>query len=310
MKSLSIAITVLIGFICCSCDAIIEVPDISNDTVVALAPLEGSVVESNAVSFLWEDTADAERYRIQVATPNFQNASQILTDSLVSRTNFSRELLPNSYEWRVRAENSGFASDYTTNTFAVQEPAEFSDNVVILDSPQENFLSLQSDVTFSWGDINATDNYRFQLIDASGNINVEQDLSESNLIINIDDGSYTWRIRAEMGDETTLYSSRRLRVDATAPNTPVLSMPANMSSQTETQVNFSWMREDVAGTAEFDSIFVYRDQGLTMLEFKDESINKSHSEVLLSGSYFWNLKAYDEAGLESAFSETFSFTIN
>jgi hypothetical protein len=34
-----------------SCDAIIEVPDITNDTVVVLAPLEGALIESNAISF-------------------------------------------------------------------------------------------------------------------------------------------------------------------------------------------------------------------------------------------------------------------
>lgn len=293
-----------------SCDAIIEVPDIKNETVVVLAPLEGALIESNAISFFWEETIDAERYRFQVATPNFEMAIQILTDSLINNTNFSKSLSPGNYEWRVRAENSGFETVYTTNSFTVQEPAQFSDNIVVLNAPQDNFLSLQSEVNFNWEDITGTDNYRFQLIDISGSTIIEQELSNSNFTTTISDGRFTWQVRAEMGTEVTNYSSRQIRVDATEPNMPLLSMPNNMTSQTDTQVNFSWSREDLNGTAEFDSIFVYNNEALTMLEFKDESLNKTHNEILLSGSYFWNVKAYDDAGYESDISETFSFTIN
>jgi hypothetical protein len=78
-----------------SCEAIF-VEDISDRTVVLLAA-----------------------YQIQIATPNFQNASQILLDSISIETSFTKELVAGSYEWRVKASNSDYTTNYSSNAFIV-----------------------------------------------------------------------------------------------------------------------------------------------------------------------------------------------
>ncbi|MCD2260795.1 hypothetical protein [Psychroserpens luteolus] len=104
-----------------ACDDIIEVEDISQDTITVLAPTSNSTLAVGNVIFSWNDVQYAESYRLQLATPNFENASQILLDSTVTSTNFSKLLELGNYEWRVRAENSGFQTAYSTQNFTVEE---------------------------------------------------------------------------------------------------------------------------------------------------------------------------------------------
>lgn len=104
-----------------SCDDIIEVPNISNEQVTVLAPTDNSTLNSNNVTFTWEPLEDAESYHVQVATPNFENAIQIVKDSTLTGTHFSMILDYDSYEWRIRAENAGYATAYTQQGFTIEE---------------------------------------------------------------------------------------------------------------------------------------------------------------------------------------------
>ncbi|WP_299548455.1 fibronectin type III domain-containing protein [Seonamhaeicola sp.] len=104
-----------------SCDEIIEVADISDKTVEILAPTNNSVIDATSVSFTWNALEDAESYKLQIATPDFENAVQIVVDSTLANTSFIKTLAPGTYEWRLRAENSGYQTQYTINGFTVSE---------------------------------------------------------------------------------------------------------------------------------------------------------------------------------------------
>ena len=213
-----------------SCEDILEVPDISSQTVAILAPTDGSALTTNAVNFNWESVEDATAYNVQIATPNFENAVQLVLDSVIPvdslgqvTTQINIDLFNGPYQWRVKALNSGFETEYTVNGFQV---------------------------------------------------NGDQDL------------------------------------DLVPPNTPQLVSPANGVSQTESTVNFSWTREDVPGTAERDSIFIFSDETLQNLTTKALGANKSFSTTLGDGTYYWFVQAFDAAGNESGASTTFNFTIS
>lgn len=212
-----------------SCEDILEVPDISNQSVSILAPEEGSIIQNNDVTFNWQLVADATAYNVQIATPNFESTVQILLDSIIQedtlgnvRTNITQTLLNGNYTWRIRAQNSDYETPYTINTFEVD------------------------------------------------------------------------------GDEN---------LDVTPPNTPQLVAPANGASQSEAEVNFSWTREDVAGTAERDSIFIFSEENLQNLSTKALGANKAFSTNLATGTFYWFVRAYDAAGNESDPSTTFNLTI-
>ena len=117
----------VIGFFT-ACEDIVEVPDISNEEVVLVAPLEGSTVNQDLVSFTWNQVYEATEYKVQVATPNFENAAQVVVDTLVKvdstfiGTRISKTLVNASYEWRVQALNSGYTTGYSISSFSVDAP--------------------------------------------------------------------------------------------------------------------------------------------------------------------------------------------
>lgn len=117
MKKLFLII-ILVGFI--ACDDIIEVVDISKETISILAPKNGSVIDTTRVIFTWESIEDAENYHLQVASPAFENASQILVDTLITKSNYTVNLDVANYEWRIRAENSDYQTNYMMSSFLVQ----------------------------------------------------------------------------------------------------------------------------------------------------------------------------------------------
>jgi len=218
---------VLLGW---GCEDILEVPDISNATVVILAPMDSSVVTTNAVGFNWEKVEEATAYRVQIATPDFENTVQIVLDSIVVEdtlgnlaTRIDQELVNGTYTWRVRAQNSDYETVYTVSSFQVD------------------------------------------------------------------------------GDD---------ELDVTPPNTPQLAAPANGASLSQSSVSFTWTREDIAGTAERDSIYIFSDESLTNLTTKALGANKTYTTSLTSGTFYWYVRAFDAAGNQSDPSSTFNFTIS
>lgn len=117
MRNMGIILLVIWVFV--ACDDIIEVVDISDKTVAILAPTNGSVVDTTFVNFSWQALEDAETYRVQVATPSFNEAAQILLDTVVTKTDVSGQLNVNNFEWRVKAINSGYETSYATQHFSV-----------------------------------------------------------------------------------------------------------------------------------------------------------------------------------------------
>jgi len=111
----------LIFFSLYSCDDVIEVPDISGRTVNILAPTENAELSAGNIRFTWQEVNDANQYNIQIATPNFATATQILTDTLLPNRNFSKTLSPGNYQWRVKALNSNFMTTYSTVSFTLVE---------------------------------------------------------------------------------------------------------------------------------------------------------------------------------------------
>ena len=109
-----------------SCVDIFEVTDISNEQVQLLAPTNESIVTDSIVNFNWNGVKEADAYLVQIATPDFENASQFILDTLITidstfvGNRISKKLLDNTYQWRVQGQNSMFSTAFSSNTFTVQ----------------------------------------------------------------------------------------------------------------------------------------------------------------------------------------------
>ena len=101
-----------------SCEAVF-LDDLSNDTVVVLAPLNNAQLDVGNNTFSWELLENAETYQIQIATPSFENANQIVLDSVTASRMIVHDLISGTYEWRVKALNSEYETPFSTVNFTV-----------------------------------------------------------------------------------------------------------------------------------------------------------------------------------------------
>lgn len=309
MKNKLLLIPLLFLFAC----EIIFVEDISEQSVVLLSPSNNAEIPKGVIRLDWESLVDANEYRVQVAIPNFQNASQILLDSVISNTTITKELDVNNYQWRVRALNSDYATAYTINTFKVIDTAFVSKNVNLL-------LPLDKDTTnikkqnLLWEVLQEANSYRLQVWqpDTNGTKLEDINVTANSYSFEFPDGDFTWNVRAEKATKNTVFSSRTITVDSTEPNVPSLDLPKdNTLVLANTSIQFTWTRAAIIGTQELDSIYFYSDASLQNLIFKDVGLNNKYTkDNLTTGIYFWHVKAFDRAGNESDLSNIHSLTID
>ncbi len=295
-------------FIGCE-EAFIE-EDLSDATIKIIAPKDGSQIEDASINFSWEAVDQATSYRLQVARPNFENAAQIVEDTTVTSTNFKTNLTKNSYEWRVRAQNSGSETVYEMAQFTVIETSDFTSREVLLTAPENELATNTAEITMEWTAIEGAITFRVQLLGADDEILQEETTSETSLTLTFPEGTTKWQVRAENATQNTLYTQRSLTVDTMKPNTPTATAPANNAVLNDTAVSFAWNREVVEGTSEIDSIYIFEDQSLTQLVTKNQVTSPTEITLETSKTYYWFVKAFDEAKNESDASTTQNFTIN
>ena len=102
------------------CSEIVRVQDISEDFVNILAPTNNAILNTTDVSFNWENVEEAEEYNIQIASPNFSEAIQIVVDTTLTSSSLSKTLFIGNFQWRVKALNSSYETNYTTNSFTIE----------------------------------------------------------------------------------------------------------------------------------------------------------------------------------------------
>ncbi|MCV6630363.1 MAG: hypothetical protein OIF50_10975, partial [Flavobacteriaceae bacterium] len=208
--------------------------------------------------------ADASLYQIQLATPNFEHAAQILIDSITEKNSYSKILTPNTYEWRVRALNSAYATAYTTNGFIVLKNTDFEQSSVTLVEPKDNFYTNNKTLNFSWEVVVDALEYRFRL-QKENQTTFDTILKSNSLEKVLEDGNYSWEVRGQIATINTLFSKRDFIVDTEAPNKATLTNPANNAQEEPASIRFQWERESKTGSPEFDVIYIYTDSNLTNL---------------------------------------------
>lgn len=293
-----------------SCEGILMEDDISNAKIVVLAPNDNAQFFSTSVSFTWEPVKYATKYRLQIAKPNFASAISIVLDTEITATTFTQQLNIGQYEWRVKAINSNYETNYISRKINVVSNADFENNVVVLNSPSNNFNSNSKAQTLSWSSIIGATAYQLQIFDSNNTIVLDQNLATTSYTHNFLEGTFTWKVRAHNEIDNTLYTSRTILIDTTLPNVPALTEPANSSTTTSTNISFNWNRTPISGSQEYDSLYVYSNVALSNMVFK-KRVTNPHSETILdNGIYYWRMKSFDEAGNQSNVSSTFNFTKN
>lgn len=198
-----------------ACDDIIEVVDISKETVTVLAPVNETTLIDTDVTFIWDTVEEAEGYKIQIATPSFEAATEIVTaDSILTKTFFSKTLVSGSYEWRVRAENSGYVTGYTTQKFTLlsPDPVDISKELIVISSPTNGATFLNTDtINFSWKTIEGAREYVIQIVTPNFE-NITETIKDETItntgfsVSNLSKNDYKCRVKAKNSGYETGYT--------------------------------------------------------------------------------------------------------
>lgn len=310
MKFKYIVLTFL-GLFVFSCDEIVMEEDFEGTQLVVLAPVDNANFNATSVTFTWQPLEGATSYVLQIAKPDFANATEIILNTEIEETTFTQQLNIGAYQWRIKAKNSAYETAFITRNLNVVSNDDFSSNVVVLSSPNNDLTTNIAYQNLTWNGVIGASGYQLQIVDASNTIVVDQMVTSTNYNHTFSEGEFTWKVRATNGSDYTLYSSRTILVDQTNPNTPTISSPANNSSMTNNDIDFVWTRTPISGATEFDSIYVFTDSATSNLLLKDlADSNPKSINISNTGTYYWKMKSFDQAGNQSGESSVFSFTIN
>lgn len=300
----------LILLLCSGCEEILFEDDITDKTIVLIAPSEGANVTTTSPSFSWQGLEQTEHYRLQIAQPTFEMAAQLLEDTLVTGTMFTAQLPKGPYAWRVRGENGATFSPFSTATFRITDAEDFGARELQLLSPENDFISKENVQTLEWQAVADTRNYRLQILDTNSQVLIDTTTTQTSLQLEFPEAVSTWQVRAETETQNTLYTRRNLTVDVTPPALAQLLTPANNSSIDTSPVRFTWTREAVEGSREKDSLFVYTDTQRTQLTTSVEAASPIEVTLDPGTTYFWIIVSYDEAGNRTESGSLFQFSLN
>ena len=316
MKRLTSSLCFLLVVLFWTCDDILE-EDISDDLIVAIAPLDMAEIEGNSVQLRWESLEGADEYRLQILTDN----QVVILDSLVENTLFDYQINPGEYAWRVRGENFAYESAYTSeSTFSIVASLDLSNQIIVLESPEENIYLNDTGVNFTWQEISTANAYQFQLLEIDDDSNEVVVFEVENLInplveINSDiiseDGEYIWQVKGTNTTSETIFYRRNFFVDTQNPPAPMVSSPtANQEFINTDEVNFIWNYDDM-GAAVTSVLEVALNDDFSTIVLTEDIIENEFSNIFdTAGTYYWRVKGEDAAGNMGDFSEINSFIIN
>ncbi len=290
----------------------IQETELEEDVVQLRAPGDGLITETQAQVFWWEALEGVDYYKIQIVTPSFDAPVALVEEAEVEGTSYEFVLNDGTYQWTVIGVNS--VSESEPEIFDLTVMADTSANIsnqnVALVAPVEQALLNSSEVTFLWTHLASIDEYRIQIaspdFSSSTFIVMDERTGDDFYTTSLNEGSYTWRVRAENDNSVTPYNSRNLEIDLTAPTLPLLLLPEQGDTITPPS-NLTW---ELNTDAFQDTLYVYSDSLITppILKIATTATSFLFEETTV-GDYFWRIRSVDEAGNTSDFSTLRKFFV-
>jgi hypothetical protein len=279
------------------------------------APPNGAVNVSTTPLFVWNPSAGAEYYKIQVATDqNFQSLVFEI-DGLASTQYQVTTPLANGtlFYWHVRASNLGGPSAYSAtwsfSTVAAAPPPP------TLQYPGNNATGIPLTFTFQWSDVFGATSYHLEVAtDANFNTIIinENALPTSQYTVppGVLGGStqYFWHVRsANIGGYGQFSGTYNFTTTVGPPPPPLLQAPPNNSTNVSRTPLLDW--SDVAGVSSYrvqvstDSLFniLVINQVITVSQYQVVT------PLLADTKHYWHVNATGPGG-QGNYSTTWNFT--
>jgi hypothetical protein len=295
-----------------ACSQIFE-EDISDKQLNVIAPSNNVQTPYYNQVFWWDKLDGATQYRLQIVSPSFNNLQLLIIDSTTTSDKITYTLRPGTYQWRIRAENFSYQTEYVTRELIV-DTSSLNLQYVSLLLPASSLSTRNPGIDFSWIPIFGASKYYIEIDDINGNFtNVVKKDSTSNSYYSYSlntDGEYKWRVRATDGSVYTTWSDvRSIELDRVSPGQVSLSSPATAVT-ISTPYPFSWNPVSDAYSYRFylyksDSVTVYN----TNYPLTVTSTQVSISDGVSHENLVWAVKAVDRAGNVGPLSLKRKFTI-
>jgi hypothetical protein len=247
-----IILATIISFLA-SCSEIIE-PTLEKDKVNIIAPTD-SLSNLYSQTFYWEKLENATRYQIQIASPSFQQAQRIITDTSTTAINFKITLVPAKYQFRIRAFNNSSNTDWTYKSIKI-DSADLYSQTLILDAPINELYTNLSTLQLKWQSVFGAAKYKIQ-IDTVGSFNSSYLTTKTtpsiyyNLLNIKNETAYYWRVKALNTSDSTDWSDAYYFVyDNTAPSAIASAMPNDVSTKTYARDSvITWAASNESGAS-------------------------------------------------------------
>lgn len=177
---------------------------------VLLSPTNGATQTDTLVYLSWNVASRADFYTYQLSTTGDFNSvivQETVTDTVSSVGGLD---LDTEYFWRVRAENAGGQSMWSTAfSFTTRQPDA---SIPTLLSPGNNATDLDTALTFSWNEADFATEYHYQLSSEIEFLNLKVDTAGLQVTSLVVDGlnyetDYYWRVRSIGMEDTSDWSS-------------------------------------------------------------------------------------------------------
>ncbi|MBN2789147.1 MAG: hypothetical protein JXR69_03055, partial [Candidatus Delongbacteria bacterium] len=100
-----------------------QVTDLSDRSIVLLAPKDSLVTVETSHTFWWEKLEGAEEYNFQLVTPSFESIESLIEDTTLTDNQIKLTIPPGTYQWRVKGLNSISQTGYSIYTLIIN-PSE------------------------------------------------------------------------------------------------------------------------------------------------------------------------------------------
>ena len=291
-----------------SCGVILE-EDIEDDIITILAPADNASISSNTVTFWWETLNDVDRYRIQIVQPDFENTVTLISDTTTTSNQLSIPLNSGAYAWRIRGENSAYATAYFERSFSIDTSIDISSSSVTVNFPTGNLNTNETAILFDWEELAGANNYRLEIAQPDFTVPfttvVDETTTNTTFSFAGEESSYAWQITANNIISSSMTVSGSFTIDLTAPDAPVLISPIDDDTLSTEDITFEW--QSVSDASQYQ-LYIMSDVTLLDTVLNTETIN---TESVITGfdaiSYYWNVRAEDAAENLSEISETRRF---
>ncbi len=272
-----------------------------------ITPLDSLKNRDTVLIFKWSPVDSAKSYNLQLSrSANFER-SQIVIDTVLTKTSAKIDSLPEftKFYWRVYAYNENRDSSRWSNVFYLK--TRLADIQTKL--PKDSLINTDTAMVFQWNTIAGATRYRFQISGNSVFTDLVVDDSVKTNQYSIDSLSYYkkyfWRVlgKNELGDSSRWTSYRNFK---TRLLTPALYSPEDKIKNAPATVSFYW--QPVEGATKYkiqlsnESNFYYPNI--------DTAINRTSyrvDDLTLDTLYYWRIIALNTQNDSSLWTKTFSF---